>query len=134
MKLEKATEAVKEQRERGTAVHEIHSAMILNQSVDELARIVEPLRGQGEPAAKSLVSYSDSLDGEARTTMFRLLQKYPDNHPVVISLLRRVLELLEQDRRSPDLSPAQKCDLDWLERYARHIARFILRKHLATLN
>ena len=115
-----------------TAVHEIHAAMMLNQSADELARIVEPLRGQGEPAPRSLVSYADSLDGEARTTMFRLLHKHPDKHPVVISLLRRTLELLEEDRRSTSLTVEQKRDLDWAERYVRYIARFVLNESLHT--
>lgn len=113
---------------------EIREAMLFNEASRELSAIVEPLRGQSEPTARSLVSYADSLSGETRTKMFRLLQKHPDKHPVVLSLLRRTLELLEEDRRSPSLTAEQKSDLEWTERYVRHIARFILREHLATVN
>lgn len=95
-----------------TAVREIHEAMLLNEASRELSAIVEPLRVQGEPVARSLVSHADSLSGEARTKIFRLLQKHPDKHPVVISLLRRVLELLEEDRRSPNLTAEQKSDVE----------------------
>lgn len=68
-----------------TAVREIREAMILNEQSGELSNAVEELRGKSNPAARSLVSYADSLSGEARTKMFRLLQKHPDKHPMVIS-------------------------------------------------
>lgn len=67
---------------------------------------------------------------KVRERMFVLIRKYPEGHPVVISLLRQTLELIGQDRQNPSTSAAQKFDLQFIEKYVREIARFILREHL----
>ena len=116
-------------------VDELLSALILNEQSRQLTNAVEGLRGAGnEPAARSLVRYADYFCSEVRERVRKIIREHPEGYPVILSLLRTVLEWLNADRselrtQGSDSEAAQKLkDIDHFEAFVRDIGRDILRQ------
>src|SRR6266481_7111345 len=101
-----------------TGVDELLSALILNEQSRQLTNAVEGLRGENEPAARSLVRYADYFCSEVRERVREIIREHPEGYPVILSLLRTVLEWLNADRselrtQGSDSEAAQKLkDID----------------------
>jgi hypothetical protein len=109
--------------------------MIANEQSRQLTNSVEELRGADSEFAAALVRDADHFSAQVTQRVRDLIRAHPEGHAAILSLLREVLEWLDQGRaqlKSSHPEAARKLnDVDHFERYVRDLGRDILRQNEA---